>query len=70
MVVSTLSHCVEGLGGRHVVVGALSELEDNIRSEVVLEYRSEIIKVPLAEIPSHTAVQQGVHHLGPYQAHS
>ena len=26
VVVSTLSHCVEGLGGRYIVVGALSEL--------------------------------------------
>ena len=30
MVVSTLSHCVEGLGDRYVVVGALSALEANI----------------------------------------
>ena len=69
VVVSTLSNCVEGLGGQYVVVGALSELEANIRSEVVLVYRSEISKMPLAEIPSHTPVQQDVHHLGPYQAH-
>ena len=65
MVVSTLSHCVDGLGGRYVVVGALSALEANIRWEDVLVYRSEVSEVPLAKIPSHMPVQQGFHHLGP-----
>ena len=69
MVVSTLSRCVGGLGGRYVVVGALSALESNICKKEVLVYRSEVSEVPLAEIQSRTPVEQGVHHLGPWQMH-
>ena len=64
VVVATLSHCVDGLGGRYMVVGAVSALEANIRQEEVSVCRSEVSEVPLAEVPSHTPVQQGVHHLG------
>ena len=56
----SLSYCDEGLGGRYVVVGVLSALEANIRSKKVIVYRSEVGEVRLAEIPSHTPVQQGV----------
>ena len=68
VVVATLSHCVEGLGGRYVVVGALSALEANIRYEEGLVCGSEVSKVSLADISTHTPVQQGVHHLAPQQA--
>ena len=37
----------------------------NIRYEEVLVCRSEVSKVHLVEIPSHTPVQQDVHHPGP-----
>ena len=40
MVVSTLSHCVEGLGGRYMVVGALSAQGANLGQEEVLVCRS------------------------------
>ena len=52
-----------------MVVGALSEIGAKIGWEEVLVCRSEVSKVPLAEIPSQTPVQQGVHHLGHSQAH-
>ena len=66
MVVAALSHWVDVFGGRYVAVGALAALEANIRQlEEVLVCRLEVSEVPLAEIPSHTPVQQGVRHLGP-----
>lgn len=64
MVVSMLSHCAEVLGGRYVVVGALSVLEANSPQEVVVVCRTEHSEVLLAGSPSHTPVQQGLQRLG------
>ena len=55
---------LESLGARHQVVSALSALEANDPYEEVVVCRSEISEVLLAESPSHTPVQQGLHHLG------
>ena len=60
---------LESLGVRHEVIGALSALEANDPQEEVVVCRSEFSEVLLAESPSHTPVQQGIHHLGFKQAH-
>ena len=55
---------LESLGVRHAVVGALSALKANDPEEEVVVHRSELSEVLLAESPSHTPVQQGLHRLG------
>ena len=43
----------------------MSAVEANIREEEVLVCRSKVSEIPLAEILSHTPVQQGFHHILP-----
>ena len=54
---------LESLGVRHEVVSALPSLEANDPREEVVVCRSELSEVLLAESPSQTPVQQGLHRL-------
>ena len=67
---NALTLCLlESLGIRHAVVGVLLALKANSPYEEIVVCCWEFSEVLQVESPSHTPVQQGLHHLGLYQAH-